>query len=83
MLITGTITGRVRVFRITAIGAGSVRVVHLTHVQGGMVHLTLVHGRMVHLLTLAHIAGKCLQRQAGNRQGQQEGQNFSGRVTHS
>ena len=72
----GAVAGCRCMLRATAIGtspAWVVRVVHVTHVYGGVVHS----------LTRVHLAGKGLQRQAGNSQGQQEGQKFFRRVAHS
>ncbi len=74
----GTVTRCRCMLRVTAIGTSPVPMVHVTQV-----HVTHVHGGMVHLLTLVHFAGKSLQRQAGNSQGQQEGQNFFRRVAHA
>ena len=74
----GAVAGCRCMLRATAIGTSPVPMVHVTHV-----HATRVHAGVVHLLTRTHFAGKGLQRQAGNSQGQQEGQKFSRRVAHS
>ena len=69
----GTVAGCGSMLRVTAIGTSPVP----------MVHVTRIHGGVVHGLTWVHLAGKGLQRQAGYSQGQQEGQAFFRRVTHS
>lgn len=61
----GTVAGCSSTLWVTAIGTRSVPMAHVTHV-----HVTRVHAGVVHGLTRAHVAGKGLQRQAGNSQGQ-------------